>query len=139
MSDQYVTHWLSAKYQELTKKQTVKVKIGSRTVQKKKSMFSSEMVDVEEDILEERETWVGTGKFSDRRIDMGDLARRIQETCNSYWKDGYEISQKFETIEGNYNYEAKSGGSVGNAWGWGYGYGYSVTDGVILLFKRRAP
>ena len=137
MTEHYKTVCISANYAEIKKKRTDRVKVGTRTVQKRKGMFSGEMVDVEEDVFEDREVWYGTGKYYDTRIDMADLARRIQETCNQYWDAGYELVQTIDTIEGRYNYEAKTGAQ--GTWGYGYGYGYSITDGVVLLFRKRTP
>jgi hypothetical protein len=142
VAEQYKTAWVVANGVEIKKKVTVRVKIGSRKVQKRKGLFASEMIELEEDVFENREEWHGTGQYSDRRIDNESLAQRIAKVCNDYWNAGYELVQSIDTLEGRYNFDWKTGGigtGVGaGVYGYGYGYGYSMTDGVVLLFRRRA-
>ncbi len=134
--EQYKTQWISANYAEIRKSKTIQVKTGTRSVLKRKGLFSGEKVEVEEDIMEPRVVWEGTGTYSDTRIDSVDLATRIQKACNEQWEAGYDLVQVLDTLEGRYNYAKGSLGAQVTG-GWGYGYGYSLTDGVVLLFRRR--
>lgn len=140
MSDKpYVTYWISAQMAPTGKNVREQVKVGTRTVQKRKGMFNSEMMDVEEDVFEQRTRWVPDGKLSDISIDKGKLAEDIAKAANDYAETGYDLFQIIDCIEGRYNYEAKTGiASNAGMWGWGYGYGYSLTDGVIMAFRKRA-
>lgn len=55
-----------------------------------------------------------------------------------YWRAGYELIQSFDSIEGKYNYRTNVNPQQDFSWAWGYGYGYSMTDGVVLIFRKRA-
>ena len=101
----YVTHWISAQMAEIQEKKTFVVKVGTRKVQKKKGMFSAETVEVEEDVVEKQEKWVGTGRYSDTRIDLADLSARIEKACNDYWQGGFELIQTLDAIEGRYDWK----------------------------------
>lgn len=137
-SEMFKTYWIRPGYAPLQKKKSEKVKVGTRMVQKKKGMFSSEMIEVEEDIFETKTSWVKTGEYSDTQIDVEDLAQKIQDACNDYWADGYELVQMVDTLKGRYDAKTNvNSGQQGFTWAWAYGYGYSVTDGVVLLFRKR--
>lgn len=138
----YVTDWIRAKMSPLGENVTNRVKVGTRTVQKRKGMFNSEMVDVEEDIFEQQTSWIPTGKFSETQIDAADLSTRIEETLNDYWSRGYELVQIMDYIEGRYNWKTDSGRAnhavvEAGMWSYAYGYGYSLTDGVVMVFRKR--
>lgn len=119
----------------------VKRQTGVQVVQKKKGIFSSETIDVEEPIYEEVVERVPTGKYSDKYIDIDDFAKRITEACNSLHQDGYDVINITDVIEGRYNYEYQANGhrmdNHCSGGGFGYGYGYSLTDGVVIIGKKR--
>lgn len=134
---QYLTYWMTVPYAELVEKKNRVRKVGTRKVQKSRGIFNKETYEADEDIVESYEEWVGTGKFSDTNIDVRKLAEGIQKACNDYWESGYELTQMIDCIKGNYSYKADIGGGVNTTWAWGYGYGYSVTDGVVMVFRKR--
>ena len=128
---------MAALYEE----KKVKRQVGVRTVQKKKGIFSSEVVEVEEPVFEEVVERVPTGKYSDRYINIDDFARMITDACNDLDKAGYDVVKISEVIEGRYNYtwdkfDYSTNGSASSCYS--YGYGYSVTDGVVIIGKKRA-
>jgi len=119
------------------KKKQVRHQVDSKIVKKKKGLFSKETVEVEKPIYTYRDELVPTGKYSDTAIDMEDLAVRVTESCNDLYERGFEVENIISTIEGRYGYNTNIAPSGGG--GWGYGYGYSVTDGVVILAKRKSP
>lgn len=137
----YAYRWVRAGMSPLYKKQKVKRQVGVRQVEKRKGLFSSEKQVVEEPVYETVDEHVPTGKYSDCYIDIDDYARRITKACNELDEEGYDIVKISEVIEGSYYGDAKPASGAGGAirGGYGYGYGYSVTDGVVIIGKRRAP
>lgn len=129
---------MAALYEE----KKVKRQTGTRKVQKKKGIFSSELIEVDEPIYEEAIEKVPTGKYSDTHINIDDFARRITDACNDLHEKGYDVIKITEVIEGRYNYAFQANGSrvdnhCSGGGGYGYGYGYSVTDGVVILAKKH--
>lgn len=135
----YAYRTVRANMTALYEEKKVKRQVGVRTIQKKKGIFSSEVVEVEEPVFEEVVERVPTGKYSDRHINIDDFARMITDACNDLDKKGYEVVKISEVIEGRYNYAwDKYGTSVNSApTCYSYGYGYSVTDGVVIIGKKR--
>lgn len=140
----YVTEYIPAKMYPLSDKVTKEVKIGTRTVKKRKGMFNSEMVDVEEDVFEEQTSWYPNGKYSDKSIDAAELSTSIEKKLNDYYSRGYDLVQIIDYIEGRYNWKTDNGratnasGATVGVWAYGYGYGYSLTSGVVMIFRKIA-
>jgi hypothetical protein len=127
---------MAALYEE----KKVKRQTGVRKVQKKKGIFSSAIVEVDEPIYEEVIEKVPTGKHSDTYINIDDFARRMTDACNDLHEKGYDVIKITEVIEGRYNYAYDKYGTGFNGAAptcYSYGYGYSVTDGVVILAKKR--
>lgn len=136
----YTSRWVRANMATLYEEKKVKRQVGVRKAEKKKGMFSSEVIEVEEPIYEEVIEKVPTGKYSDRYIDIDDFAQRISDACNKLHEDGYDVIKVTEVIDGRYNYAwdrygLSTNGSAATCYS--YGYGYSVTDGVVILGKKR--
>jgi len=91
---------MAALYEE----KKVKRQIGVRKVQKKKGIFSSEIIEVDEPIYEEVIEKVPTGKYSDTYVNIDDYARRITDACNDLHEKGYDVVKITEVIEGRYNF-----------------------------------
>lgn len=116
---------------------TVNRQTGVRKVQKKKGLFSSDVIEVEEPIYEDVTERIPAGE-SDKFIDIEDFAKRITDACNDLEKDGYDVVKISEIIEGRYNYAWDRFGGFGDPiLSYSYGYGYSVTDGVVIIGKKR--
>jgi hypothetical protein len=120
----------------LYEEKKVKRKTGVRKVQKSKGLFSADIIEVEEPIYETLTENVPTGERSDTYIDIGDFSRRIAEACNGLHENGYDVIKITEVIDGRYHWGNYCGSSNGNA-ATCYSYGYSVTDGVIIIGKKR--
>ncbi|MGO9389023.1 hypothetical protein, partial [Rhodoblastus sp.] len=74
-----------------------------------------------------------TGEYSDTNIDIAKFAKEIEDVCNKFYADGYDVVSTIDVIEGNYSFDDGTGEAKA-----AYGYGYSVTDGVVILFKNRS-
>jgi len=76
-------------------------------------------------------------------VNRGELTALIQQVCNDFYEDGYEVISIMPTIRGYSNSDYKTGykenSTYGGGYGWGYGwgYGFSVTDGAIITAMRR--
>ncbi len=130
---------------EIMEQKKVKRKTGTRRETKKKGLLNKETYEVDVDVFEETLEWVGTGKYYDNLIDKKRFAEDIQRCCNRMADQGYELTLTSDVISGRFDYKTTSGTtSIANygglpstlGWGYGYSYGYSVTDGIILLFKK---
>lgn len=126
----------------LYKEQKVKKQVGVRTIEKKKGIFSSKVIEIEEPVFKEVVEMVPTGEHSDTYINIDDFAKKITDACNDLDKNGYDVIKISEVIGGRYNYTwgnyANSHVSSGAASTcYSYGYGYSVTDGVVIIGKMR--
>lgn len=136
----YTSRWVRANMATLYEEKKVKRQVGVRKVQKKKGMFSSEMIEVDEPIYEESIEKVPTGKSSETYIGIDDFAQRITAACNKLYEEGYDVIKVTEVIAGRYDhnwgkYHDSTNGSASTCYS--YGYGYSVTDGVVILGKKR--
>ena len=138
----YTYRKLRANMAPLVKEQKVKKQVGVRKVMKKKGLLRTEMIEVDEPVFEEVVEDVPTGTYSDTQINLEDLARRIADTCNELDQAGYDVIKISDIVRGAYNYAVDRYHSVTNSSApdtcYSYGYGYSVTDGVIIIGKKRA-
>lgn len=121
---------------ENTKKKKVKVKVGTKKISKTVGIFNRDVTEVEIDVFEDRTEWVGTGTYSDLHIDGVKFSKDIQAACNRMSREGYELMSTSDIISGRYNFQTGSTGIHPYAIGYSYGYGYSVTDGIVLIFKK---
>lgn len=137
----YAYRCVRAQMLPLFEQKTVRKQVGVRTIQKKKGLFSSAIVEIEEPIFEEVVERVPTGKHSERFIDMDDLAKRITEACNDLDASGYDVIKISEIVGGWYDFKYLANGTRGDnhcsGGGYSYGYGYSVTDGVVIIAQKR--
>jgi hypothetical protein len=134
------------------------VEVGTKKVEKRKSLFSSERLLVDEPVFETREERIKTDEFSDIWVDADELSASIQAVCNELDSEGYEIISimpitsgrhslfnkdvRFSgdqsgvtrggNIIGGYTSESTSGSLSGRYFGVPYAYAYSVTDRVII-------
>lgn len=135
----YITWWVSTQMAEILEKRKRKHQVGTRQIEKKKNIFSKDTKIVDEPIYETRDEWVGTGKYSDIRIDIEDFSDRVADACNELDRRGYDVISVIPVIGGRYNYQSKYNYNPTTVagYGYGYGYGYSVTDGVTIIGKLR--
>ncbi len=59
-------------------------------------------------------------------VDGDQLAQDVEDVCNTFIQDGYEIVSITPVISGSNNYK--------NGVGFGYGFGY--TSGVVVVAKK---
>ena len=123
---------------EIFEERARQVKVGSRKVLKKQGLFNKEMAEVDEYIFETQIERIPTGKFYDTHIDKARLAKDIQEACNKMHQLGYVLLSQSEVISGRYAYKFVNDINFANRYAatGGFGYGYSVTDGVVLTFRK---
>jgi hypothetical protein len=111
----YVYRWVRASMAALYEEKKIKRQTGVRKVQKKKGIFSSEVIEVDEPIYEEVIEKVPTGTYSDTYIDINEFARRITNACNDLHENGYDVIKITEVIAGRYNYAYdRYGNAVGD-------------------------
>lgn len=132
---EYLTQAFYAHARPILEKRTVKHKVGTRMVERKKGMFSRETEMIEEDVLENKDEWVPTGKYYDHEIDIIDLATRMEKDMNACAKEGWEVFSNDLTIKGFF--DARTIQSVTQGLTGGWAWGYSLTSGVILTYRRR--
>ena len=124
---------------------TTQVQVGTHQVEKRKSLFSSEKVLVDEPLYEERHEQVPEG-VSDTHADGEKLAADIQATLNELDAEGYDILSLMPLSSGRYQVEKESGTGFINIpgggggeipWASNYAWAYSVSDGVIVTARLR--
>ena len=86
--------------------------------------------------MEEQTRRVLTGKYSDTSIDNAKLAKDIARAANEHAKAGYELLQIIDYIGGNYALQGNVWGVVPPQLPWASAYGYSLTEGVIMVFRK---
>ncbi|MGU3494427.1 hypothetical protein ACLBXM_10335 [Xanthobacteraceae bacterium A53D] len=138
----YRTIFVKAYLKQRVKEKISQVQVGTRTVSKRRDFYSTEMVQEDEPVYEQRKETFPTGPQSDTEIDGDDFAHRIEKACNDLAEKGYDLVQMTEVTRGAYNYDVKPNASrtdhVCAGGGYSIAYGYSMTDGMMLLFRRRA-
>lgn len=117
----------------------VRKRVGTKKVKQVTGILKKEEVEVEQPVFEIEREWVQTGRVSDVQIDVEQFAEDITEACNLLDAEGYEVVNITPVIRGQYQHQHKEGNlKKGTGFtSYGLGFGYSVTDGVIILGKRR--
>lgn len=138
----YVYRWVRSGMAPLYEEKKVQRQVGVRKVQvrQRKGFLGKEVevVEIDEPIYEEVTEKVPTGKYSQTYIDMDAYAKAITEQCNDLHEQGYDVIKITEVIEGKYNWDKYGTSAVGNGGApTCYSYGYSVTDGVVIIGKKR--
>ncbi|GGF77737.1 hypothetical protein GCM10007301_42090 [Azorhizobium oxalatiphilum] len=137
----YKTVFVKAYLKQEVREQVSNVQVGTRTISKRKGLFDTAMVQEEEPVYEQRVEKVTTGKHSETEIDAEDFSRRIEKTCNDMHDKGYDLVSMNEVIRGAYHYDAKPNQSRTDhlcaGGGYSIAYGYSMTDGMMILFRKR--
>lgn len=124
-----VNVWIKVGMHPITNKVKRTVKVGTKSVTKTKGVFSKTNYEEEEPILEEKEIYEPTGKYSTTDIDVVDLKDKMNQVCNDLENDGYDILTITPINSGVYDYGHYNGN--------GFGYGYGVTDTVMITGKLR--
>ena len=117
----------------------VRKRVGTKKVKQVTGILKKEEVEVEQPVFEIEREWVQTGRVSDVQIDVEQFAEDITEACNLLDAEGYEVVNITPVIRGQYQHQHTEGNlKKGTGFtSYGLGFGYSVTDGVIILGKRR--
>ena len=117
----------------------VRKRVGTKKVKQVTGILKKEEVEVEQPVFEIEREWVQTGRVSDVQIDVEQFAEDLTEACNLLDAEGYEVVNITPVIRGQYQHQHKEGNlKKGTGFtSYGLGFGYSVTDGVIILGKRR--
>lgn len=131
----YKTVSVRANMAQKMKKVTKSRQTGTKTITRTKGVFKKEEYEEEQPVYENYDEMVPTGEYVDTYIDIENFSNRIMEMCNTLYKDGYDVVNMSDIIDGRYRYDTWDGGLSES--GWGYGFGYSVTDGVIITAKLR--
>ncbi|MGB3627484.1 MAG: hypothetical protein WA989_16760 [Henriciella sp.] len=133
----YITNWTYTSLMPETKEKKVKVQVGTETVEKKSLLGGSKAI--EQPQYETRTEKVETGNHINTMSDIGDLADRLENMCNTMHADGYDVISVIPVQFGNFNTHAdKSSMQQGHSYGFGWGYGFGLTRGVIVTGKDRA-
>lgn len=141
----YVSRVLWAQMRPNYVAKTSQVQVGTHQVEKRKSLFSSEKVLVDEPLYEERTEMVADGE-SDTHVDGEKLAVDIESLLNELDRDGYDVLTITPLASGRYRVEKESGTGFINIpggggqlpWASNYAWAYSVSDGVIVTARLRA-
>ena len=117
----------------------VRKRVGTKKVKQVTGILKKEEVEVEQPVFEIEREWVNTGRVSDVQIDVDQFATDITDACNALDAEGYEVVNITPVVRGQYQHQHKEGNlKKGTGFtSYGLGFGYSVTDGVIILGKRR--
>lgn len=137
----FKTVFVKAYLKQEVRERVANVQVGTRTISKRKSLYESEMVQEEEPVFEQRVEKVGTGKHSDTEIDAEDFSQRIEKACNDMYEKGYDLVSMTDVIRGAFHYDCKPNQSRTDhlcaGGGYSISYGYSMTDGMMIMFRKR--
>lgn len=71
-----------------------------------------------------------SGRYSKTHVDGVRLAQDVASVANTLEQEGFDVIATESVLSGHHDHRYSGNG--------GYGYGYSVTQGILLIARKKA-